>query len=563
MSTLDWVVLLCSTTLIILYGIWQTRRTRTIDSFLLAGHSSRWWTIGLSVMATQASAITFLSTPGQAYASGMGFVQVYFGLPIAMVIICIVFIPRFYGMKVFTVYEYLEKRFDVRTRLLTAFLFLIQRGLGTAITIFAPAIIMSSILGWNLNLTIIAIGLAVTIYTTIGGTNAVSASHQLQMAVMIGGMITAFCITLNALPDNIQFLDALQVAGASHKLGVVNFNLDLHSRYTIWSGVIGGAFLALAYFGTDQSQAQRYISGHSVRDSRLGLLFNGIFKVPMQFFILLCGVMVYIFYQFHTSPVFFNPVGEAQIMETSAAAEFTALQESWNTEQQQRQTLYLDIANGGLNDVQQQSLDASIAREKEIRQEVKSLMQAHAPQVESNDLDYVFLRFILDHLPHGVIGLLITSILAAGMSATASGINALASTTAVDFYKRIIKPEGTEKHYVMMSRLFTIGWGLVCIGFACAGGLFENLIQFVNIVGSIFYGPVLGVFLAAFLVKRLTATSVFIAAILSQLMVFAIFKFTDLGFLWYIVSGSLGVIIIASFIDTVKPNSSHRTPVRQ
>lgn len=559
MSTLDWMVLIIATACIILYGIWKTRRTKTIDSFLLAGHSSRWWTIGLSVMATQASAITFLSTPGQAFASGMGFVQVYFGLPIAMVIICIVFIPRFYGMQVFTVYEYLEKRFDVRTRLLTAFLFLIQRGLGTAITIFAPAIILSSILGWNLNATIIAIGLAVTGYTAIGGTNAVSASHQLQMAVMIGGMITAFCITLQALPDNVGFLEALKVAGANHKLGVVNFKLDLHSRYTIWSGVIGGAFLALAYFGTDQSQAQRYISGHSVRDSRLGLLFNGMFKVPMQFFILLCGVMVYIFYQFQPSPVFFNTVGENRIMETAASDEFEQLQQSWNQEQQTREGLYTDMLQQGFDERRQQSLDASIAREKALRAEVKSLMQQHAPEVESNDLDYVFLRFILDHLPHGVIGLLITSILAAGMSATASGINALASTTTVDFYKRLIKQEGTEKHFVTMSRLFTIGWGLVCIGFACIGGLFENLIQFVNIVGSIFYGPVLGVFLAAFLFKRLTASSVFIAAIISQLIVLAIFKFTILGFLWYIVAGSLAVVVIASLLDMIRPSKISTT----
>ena len=552
MSTLDWMVLLICTALIILYGIWKTRRTKTIDSYLLAGHSSRWWTIGLSVMATQASAITFLSTPGQAYASGMGFVQVYFGLPIAMAIICIVFIPRFYGAGVFTVYEYLEKRFDVRTRLLTAFLFLIQRGLGTAITIFAPAIILSSILGWNLNWTIIAIGLAVTCYTAIGGTNAVSASHQLQMAVMIGGMITAFCITLNSLPENIGFMDALHVAGANHKLGVVNFNLDLHSRYTIWSGIIGGTFLALAYFGTDQSQAQRYISGHSVRDSRLGLIFNGIFKVPMQFFILLCGVMVYIFYQFHASPVFFNPVGEKQIMQTEAAGRYTSLQDSLTLLQLDREKLYTHIAAGGLSTDHQLLLDASMTREKEIRDDVKSLMQQHAPAVESNDLDYVFLRFILDHLPHGVIGLLITSILAAGMSATASGINALASTTTVDFYKRIIRQDGTDRHYVFMSRLFTVGWGMICIAFACAGGLFENLIQFVNIVGSIFYGPVLGVFLAALLVKRLTASSVFLAAIISQLIVFAIFKFTALGFLWYIVAGSGAVILIAFLLDSFR-----------
>ncbi|HJW28404.1 MAG TPA: hypothetical protein VJ508_04040, partial [Saprospiraceae bacterium] len=322
MSGLDWLVLIGSTALIVFYGIWKTRKARNIDSYILAGHSSKWWTIGLSVMATQASAITFLSIPGQAFSSGMGFVQLYFGLPIAMVIICVLFIPKYYGLKVFTVYEFLEKRFDIRVRLLTGFLFLVQRGLGAAITIYAPAIILSSILGWNLNWTIILIGAVVTFYTAFGGTNAVSASHQLQMAVMIGGMITAFCVTLHALPTGIGFGDALHIAGFNHKLNLVNFKLDLHSRYTFWSGIIGGTFLATAYFGTDQSQAQRYISGHSIRDSRLGLLFNGVFKIPMQFFILLCGIMVFIFYQFQPSPVFFNTVGEKKILETSGSAEF-------------------------------------------------------------------------------------------------------------------------------------------------------------------------------------------------------------------------------------------------
>ena len=336
MSSLDWIVLISFTALIVAYGIWKTRKTSNIDSYLLAGHSTPWWTIGLSVMATQASAITFLSIPGQAFSSGMGFVQLYFGLPIAMVIICVIFIPRYYGLKVFTVYEFLERRFDVRVRLLTAFLFLIQRGLGAAITIFAPAIILSSILGWNLNLTIIFIGAIVTFYTALGGTNAVSASHQLQMAVMIGGMIVAFCVTLYSLPHGINFKDALHIAGFNHKLSLVNFKLDLHSRYTFWSGIIGGTFLATAYFGTDQSQAQRYISGHSVRDSRLGLLFNGVFKIPMQFFILLCGIMVYIFYQFQPSPIFFNTVGEKRILQTSASSDFLKIQKEWDQEQMQR-----------------------------------------------------------------------------------------------------------------------------------------------------------------------------------------------------------------------------------
>lgn len=560
MSKIDWIVLLCTTVFIIAYGIWKTRRTKTIDSYLLAGHSTRWWTIGLSVMATQASAITFLSTPGQAFTSGMGFVQVYFGLPIGMVIICILFIPRYLGSQVFTVYEYLEKRFDIRTRLLTAFLFLVQRGLGTAITIFAPAIILSSIIGWDLNLTIIATGLAVTIYTTIGGTNAVSASHQLQMAVMIGGMITAFCIILFSLPDGFGFTDALKIAGVNHKLNVVSLDFSFQSRYTLWTGIFGGAFLALAYFGTDQSQAQRYISGHSVKDSRLGLLFNGLFKVPMQFFILLCGVMVYVFYQFQPSPVFFNTVGESRIKETPAAGTYNQLQQAWNAEQLNRENLYTGLLSDNSLDPYQDAIDKSIANENHLRQQAKQLMIENAPEVEVNDADYVFLRFILDHLPHGVIGLLITTIIAAGMSATASGINALAATTSVDFYKRLIKPTATQQHYVFMSRIFTISWGLICIGFACVGGLFENLIQFVNIVGSIFYGPVLGVFMCAFLLKRVSSTSVFIGAIAAQLIVFVVAAFQWVVFLWWIVIGCFAVMLIALLLDWLWPGKLIEDP---
>jgi len=549
MSSLDWIVLLSFTTLIVVYGIWKTRRSASMDSYLLAGHNTPWWTIGLSVMATQASAITFLSIPGQAFSSGMGFVQLYFGLPIAMVIISVLFIPRYYGLKVFTVYEFLEKRFDIRVRLLTGFLFLVQRGLGSAITIFAPAIILSSILGWNLNLTIILIGSVVTFYTAFGGTNAVSASHQLQMAVMIGGMIVAFCVTLYSLPPGIGFSDAIHIAGFNHKLNLVNFKLDLHSRYTFWSGIIGGTFLATAYFGTDQSQAQRYISGHSVRDSRLGLLFNGVFKIPMQVFILLCGVMVYIFYQFQPSPVFFNTVGEKKIMESPASGQFSQLQKEWDQEQLQREELYQGLLKNGSDGFEQKLLDASIEKEKKIRAQAQSLIKHNVPEIEANDQDYIFLRFILDYLPPGVIGLLITAFLAAGMSATASGINALASTTTIDFYKRLVRKEGEEKHFVLMSRIFTVSWGIVAITFACFGSLFENLIQFVNIVGSIFYGPILGVFLSTFFRKGISATAVFVAAIIAQVIVLALFKFTILGFLWYIVIGSISVITIGLLIE--------------
>ncbi len=556
MATIDWVVLIGSTALIILYGIWKTRAAKTMDAYLMAGHSSNWWTIGLSVMATQASAITFLSTPGQAFSDGMGFVQFYFGLPIAMVIICVLFIPRFYGLKVYTVYEYLEKRFDLRTRLFTAFLFLIQRGLGTSITIFAPSIILSSILGWNLNLTILIMGLVVTLFTAFGGTQAVSASHKLQMTVMMGGIIVAFIIIVQSLPDGISFIDALRVAGTGDKMQIVNFKIDLDNRYTFWSGITGGTFLALAYFGTDQSQAQRYITGHSVRDSRLGLLFNGLFKIPMQFFILLTGVMVFVFYQFQPSPVFFNAQAEKQLGQTPPGMELQQLQRSWNEEQQTRQALYYPLMESSPGALDQGRISASITRERDLRQKARDIVRQHAPEIESNDRDYVFIRFILDYLPAGVIGLLITSILAAGMSATASGLNALASSTTVDFYRRLWRKEASEKHYVQVSKTVTILWGLLTIAFATYASLFENLIQFVNIIGSIFYGSILGVFLCAFLWKRISSSGAFIGAIIGQAVVLLIYFTSTIGFLWYNVIGCVTVIVAAHLYDLLRPASA-------
>ncbi len=549
MSSLDWMVLISATVFIVAYGIWKTRKNKNIDAYLMGGHTTRWWTVGLSVMATQASAITFLSTPGQAFDDGLRFVQFYFGLPIAMVIICIIFIPRFVGMKVITVYEYLEQRFDLKTRILAAFLFMLQRGLGTGITIFAPAIILSSIIGWNLNLTIILMGVIVTFYTTVGGTKAVSASHELQMAVMIGGIITAFIITLHSLPQGIGMVDAMYIAGAHGRLNVVDFSLDWNSRYTFWSGITGGTFLALAYFGTDQSQAQRYISGQSIREGRLGLMFNAFFKIPMQFFILLAGVMVFVFYQFQASPLFFNSHVEKDILETSAGPAYTQLQEEWKLEHENRQSIYAPVLAGEATYPEKALMDASVAKEKALRAEAKVLIEKNLPEVESNDKDYVFLRFIMDYLPHGFIGLLITTIIAAGMSATASGLNALGATTTVDIYKRLIRKEASEKHYVIASKSFTVMWGLIAIGFASIGSLFENLIQFVNIIGSIFYGTVLGIFLSAFLIRTMSSNAVFIAALIAQTIVLVCYWTTDIGFLWYNVIGCGGVIIAGLLID--------------
>ncbi len=549
MSTLDWIVLIAGTAFIVGFGIWKTRRHKNMEAYLRGGHSTKWWTIGLSVMATQASAITFLSTPGQAFDDGMRFVQFYFGLPIAMVIICVIFIPRYVGLKVFTVYEFLEKRFDLKTRLLAAFLFLIQRGLGAGITIFAPSIILSTILGWNLNLTILAIGITVTLYTMLGGTRAVSASHQLQLTVMMGGIFIAFMITLQSLPEGIGFTDALHIAGAGGKLNIVDFSFDWNSRYTFWSGITGGTFLALAYFGTDQSQAQRYISGQSIRESRLGLLFNGFFKVPMQFFILLAGVMVFVFYQFHASPLFFNSHVEQDIRATPSGEAYAVLEGQWMQEHALRQSLYAPILAGDRTQIEPGLLHQSLAKEQALRAEAKTLIRSALPSVESNDRDYVFIRFILDFLPKGIIGLLITAIMAAGMSSTASELNALSSTTTVDFYKRLIRKEAPESHYIVASKGFTIMWGLIAIGFASIGSLFENLIQFVNIVGSVFYGTILGIFLSAFLIRRMNSTAVFLGALIAQSVVLTCYWTTDIGFLWYNVIGCGCVVFFGLLIS--------------
>ncbi len=549
MSVLDWIVLIGSTAFIVLFGIWKTRKNKNIEAYLQGNRSAHWWTVGLSVMATQASAITFLSTPGQAFSEGMGFVQFYFGLPIAMVIICIVFIPRYFRMKVFTVYEFLEQRFGLPTRLLAALLFLIQRGLGASITIFAPSIIFSAILGWNLHLTIFVIGCIVAIYTFVGGTAAVSASHKLQMAIMIGGIITAFAVTLSLLPDGIGFTDALRIAGASGRLNVVDFSLNPNNRYTFWSGITGGAFLALAYFGTDQSQAQRYLTGQSIKQSRLGLLFNAVFKVPMQFLILLTGLMVYVFYQFHAPPLFFNSHVEKEMLASSASGEYIQLQQEWEKEYMTKQVVFNDLIVENNKPIDQASLDQSINNEKEIRSKTKELITSTLPNAESNDRDYIFIRFILDYLPKGVIGLLISMIIAAGMSSTASELNALASTTTIDFYKRLIRKDASDKHFVYASKAFVLGWAVIAICFAYYGTLFENLIQFVNIVGSIFYGTVLGIFLSAFYLKYVSGRSVFIAALIAQAIVLFFFLKTDIGFLWYNVIGCSVVMLFSLMIE--------------
>lgn len=559
MSILDWIVLSGTLTFIVAYGVWKTRGSKNISDYLLGNKEAKWWTIGLSVMATQASAITFLSTPGQAFADGMGFVQFYFGLPIAMVILCVTFIPLYYKMKVYTAYEFLEGRFDLKTRSLAAFLFLIQRGLGAGITIFAPAIILSTILGWNLNMTCIVIGTLVIIYTMSGGTKAVSVTHKYQMVVIFTGMFIAFFLLISYLPEGVSFVDSLRVAGATGKLDTVNFSLDLDNRYTFWSGITGGLFLMLAYFGTDQSQVQRYLSGRSIRESRLGLIFNGLLKVPMQFFILLVGVMVFVFYQYHEAPIFFNNAGYEKLQQSNLGGDLSQIEEEQHTlylEKLELNDSYLSAhreGDGARQESVRQLIEINEEKQEANRDGVKALMKQVDPEVETNDRDYVFITFILDHLPKGLIGLLLAVILSAAMSSTAAELNALASTTTVDIYKRNVKSVGSDQHYLRMSRLFTLFWGLFAILFATFGTLFENLIQFVNIVGSIFYGTILGIFLVAFYIKFVGARAVFIAALIAEAIVICTFLYSDIGFLWYNLIGCAGVVILSLGLQALLP----------
>jgi SSS family transporter len=558
MQTLDWIVLIGTLLTIVVYGTYQTRGSKNVQDFLKGGSNSKWWTIGLSVMATQASAITFLSTPGQAFHSGMGFVQFYFGLPIAMIVICMVFIPLYHRLKVYTAYEFLENRFDRKTRTLTAVLFLIQRGLAAGITIFAPAIILSAVLGWNLLLLNVIIGVLVIIYTVSGGTKAVNVTQKHQMVVIFTGMVIAFILILNQLPDDITFKKALDIAGASGKMEVLDFSFDLNNRYTVWSGLIGGTFLMLSYFGTDQSQVQRYLSGKSVKEMRLGLIFNGLLKVPMQFFILLVGVMVFVFYQFNEAPVNFNPTATEVVLNSEYADQYNALQlEQKEIFDLKKETISAFAKADGT--VNQELIASYNTKSDTIRAQARDLIKkagaSKGLKVESNDKDYVFIHFILNNLPKGLIGLLLAVILSAAMSSTASELNALASTTTIDLYKHRVGPK-TDEEMVKASRGFTLLWGIMAIGVACVANLAENLIQLVNIIGSIFYGNVLGIFLLAFFFKQIKANAVFIAALITQVLVIGLFfldeyEIINLPFLWLNFVGCVIVMAIAFIIQAL------------
>lgn len=562
MSPIDWIVLGGTLAFIVLYGAWKTRRSENIQGYLLGDNSMRWATIGLSVMATQASAITFISTPGQGFESGMGFVQNYFGLPIALIIVSAVFIPIYYKLKVYTAYEYLETRFGVESRLLAAFLFLVQRGLAAGITIYAPAIILSTALGWNLTGTILLVGILVVFYTVSGGTKAVSLTQKWQMGVILLGMGLAFIMIIQNLPEQVSMGDAVSLAGVMGKLEAVNFSFDPEVRYTFWSGITGGLFLALSYFGTDQSQVQRYLGGKSPYESRMGLMFNAILKIPMQFFILFTGVMVFVFFQFQSHPVLFNTTATEMVMETPLASDMTRLEAEYQAAHLEKGKALDDVLTYMHTD-NDAALEPAIVTLNErhkatlaIRDQASDLVEK-ASGGKSKDSDYVFLSFILNYLPVGLVGLLLAVIFSAAMSSTAGELNALAATTTVDFYKRLVKKDGSDRHYVVASKALTFAWGAIAISFALVAHLVENLIEAVNILGSIFYGTILGIFLVAFFLKRVGGNATFAAAIFAQMTIIIMFVFIPekIAYLWYNVIGCVLVLVIGfvlSFFVTEK-----------
>ena len=571
MQQIDWIILSATLLFIIFYGVYKTRGSKNVEEYILANKETPWWLVGLSVMATQASAITFLSTPGQAYHDGMGFIQFYFGLPIAMIVICIVFIPIYHKYKIFTAYQYLEQRFDVKTRSLAAILFLIQRGLAAGITIYAPSIILSTLLGWNITALNIIIGISVIFYTFIGGTKAVNVTQKQQMFVILVGMFVTFYLILHMLPNEMTFSNALHIAGANDKMNILDFSLDTETRYTVWTGITGGFFLMLSYFGTDQTQVGRYLSGKTDKESQMGLILNGFLKVPMQFFILLTGVMVFVFFQFNPVPLNFNPNNKALIENSKYNEEYQDLEKKLTNlgeEKKEYNLLYIDHLNQNFdNPILRNKLKELAGREKDLRDQAKELIEKADIKAETNDKDYVFLHFILNYLPKGLIGLLLAVILSAAMSSSASELTALASTTAIDIYKRNAKSELSEKQLLNSTQLFTLGWGIIAIVFACFCTLFENLIQLVNLLGSIFYGTVLGIFLVGFLFKFVKGKSIFYSAVLSQISIFFIYYYfihiypsgqEKLGYLWLNFIGATLTIVISSSMQLLL-NLKNRT----
>ena len=567
MSYLDWTVLITTLSFIVCYGFWKTRNVNSTESYILGDRALKWHTIGLSIMATQASAITFLSTPGQGFDDGMRFAQFYFGLPIAMIILCIFVLPIFYRLKVYTAYEYLEQRFDLKTRQFTAFLFLLGRGLAAGITIYAPAIILSVILGWSLSGTILILGIIVIAYTVFGGTTAVSQTQKQQMIIIMGGLFVAFWVIISKLPPEVSFGDAVSVAGKMGKLSVVDFEFDLNNKYNMWSALFGGTFLFLSYFGTDQSQVQRYLSGKTLTESRLGLIFNGIFKVPMQFFVLFVGIMVFMFFQFMKPPVHFNPANLEKLNSKVEYRDSLAIvqqnfDEVFELKKEKISSMIAAIDNENETQIEtiSQELKVLDRRDRIIRKDVEGLLNSYEgnypgmTSIETRDTDYVFISFVTNYLPSGLVGLLLAVIFAAAMSSVASELNALASCTTVDFYQRYFGDKFNDQHYLRAAKTFTLMWGMAALAFAAGASLFENLIEFVNIIGSLFYGTILGVFAVGFFIKNVKGNAIFWAAIIGEICVVSIFVLDYYGmfhiaYLWLNLIGCLITIFVSIILQ--------------
>lgn len=553
MNLLDWIILFGTLLFIVLYGAWKTKETKNIDGYLKGDNNLKWWMIGISIMATQASAVTFLSTPGQAMDDGMRFLQFYFGLPLAMVIISVTMVPIYYRLKVYTAYEYLETRFDLKTRTLAAILFLILRGLSAGITLYAPSIVLSTILGWNIAFTTVLIGMLVIIYSVSGGTKAVSLTQRQQMTIIMGGMLLAGIMAYRKLPESISFIDTIQIAGELGKLNIVTTDFSLSDRFNIWSGLLASTFLFLSYFGTDQSQVARYLGGKSIAESRMGLIFNGLLKIPMQFIILFIGVLVFVFYLFNQPPVFHNQTLKHQAAQTIYADSLAQMESGYNAIYSEKQKAVHNLVSGiqSSNEtiIQSAKAEYNLARKKEdsVRLAVKKTIASAVPGSKTQDRDYMFLNFVLSYLPHGVIGLILAVMFSAAMGSMAGELNALSSTTTVDIYKRSIRQEGSERLYLNASRLFTIMWALLAMVFATLANQAENLIQFVNIIGSLFYGTILGIFLVAFYLKSVKSNAVFVAAIIGEATVLTcyFFFYEEIAFLYYNIIGCVVVVLLA------------------
>lgn len=548
MRPLDWGVLVAALLGIVLYGIWKGRKSRDLAGYILADQKMRWYTVAFSIMATQASAITFLSTPGQAYVDGMRFVQFYFGLPLAMVVLSVTAVPLYRRLKVYTAYEFLEKRFDLKTRSLAAGLFLVQRGLACGLTIYAPSLVLSVLLGWNIHYTILVAGGLVVLYTATGGTRAVNHTHTLQLSIVLGGMVTVLAIILLRLPHGVSFSDAVYVAGKMGRLNAVDYSFDVKNRYNFWSGLIGGFFLALSYFGTDQSQVGRYLSGQSVTQSRLALLFNGLLKIPMQFGILFVGAMVFVFYQFHEPPVYFNSVAVKHVQAGPQAAAFGAAEREYAAKVTARGAAVRELvaARNARDAAAVQSAGAAVraadGEARAVRARAVEILKADDPRSNGNDTNYIFLHFVLDFLPAGVIGLVLAAVFAAAMSSTAAELNSLSSTTVVDLYRRLVNPGATDGHLVAVSIGATVAWGALAITFAEFASKLGSLVEAVNILGSLFYGTILGIFLIAFYLKRVGGHAAFFGALIGEAAVVYCFKKTAISFLWFNVVGCLATI---------------------